>query len=38
MSINKNKIGHPFKYEPEELQSKINAYFKHIDSSPIVVV
>ena len=25
----------PYKYTPEELQSKVNDYFKYIDSSPI---
>ena len=35
MSINKGKRGAPYKYEPEELQDKINKYFKFVDSSPI---
>jgi len=34
-SINDNKVGAPFKYEPEELAQKIKDYYKEIDNNPI---
>ena len=34
-SINYNKKGAPFKFEPEELSDKIEEYFSHIDNNPI---
>jgi len=34
-SINFNKIGPPFKYEPKELAQKIKEYYKEIDENPI---
>ena len=35
-SINENKNGAPFKFEPEELSKRINEYYIYVDSNPII--